>query len=63
MDLTPIQSKIHTIGGSEELSRSQIVTLNNTQFCEIYQALIELSEQKKGLDKPRKTIGFYKNET
>ena len=30
----------------------------NMQFNEIYQALIELAEQKKELDKPRNPIGF-----
>ena len=42
---------------------NQTLSVANTQFCEIYQALIELSEQKKELDKPRKTIGFLKHET
>jgi len=42
---------------------NQKLSVANTQFCEIYQALIELSEQKKELDKPRKTIGFLKHET
>jgi len=32
----------------------------NIQFCEIYQALTELAEQKKELDKPRNPIGFIK---
>ena len=30
----------------------------NMQFSEIYQALIELAEHKKELDKPRKQIGY-----
>jgi hypothetical protein len=30
----------------------------NMQFNEIYQALIELAEQKKELEKPRRRIGF-----
>jgi hypothetical protein len=30
----------------------------NIQFSEIYQALIELAEQKKELDKPRNPIGY-----
>jgi hypothetical protein len=30
----------------------------NMQFYEIYQALAELQEQKKELDKPRRSIGF-----
>ena len=36
----------------------------NMQFSEVYQALIELAEQKKELDKPRNRIGFLseKNE-
>ena len=32
----------------------------NMQFCEIYQALAELAEQKKELNKPRNPIGFIK---
>jgi len=37
----------------------------NIQFSEIYQALTELAEQKKELEKPRKPIGFSisKNQT
>jgi len=31
----------------------------NMQFSEIYQALKELAEQKKALDKPRNPIGFF----
>jgi len=42
---------------------NQKLSVTNTQFSEIYQALIELSEQKKELDKPRKTIGFLNRET
>ena len=34
----------------------------NIQFSEIYQALTELAEQKKELDKPRNPIGFRKPE-
>jgi predicted transposase YdaD len=30
----------------------------NMQFNEVYQALIELAEQKKALGKPRNPIGF-----
>ena len=30
----------------------------NMQFNEVYQALMELAEQKKALDKPRNPIGF-----
>ena len=30
----------------------------NMQFNEIYQALTELAEKKKELDKPRRVIGF-----
>ena len=30
----------------------------NMQFSEVYQTLIELAEQKKELDKPRKPIGY-----
>ncbi|MCL2073665.1 MAG: ORF6N domain-containing protein [Marinilabiliaceae bacterium] len=30
----------------------------NMQFSEVYQALTELAEQKKELDKPRKRIGY-----
>jgi len=38
---------------------NQTLSVTNAQFCEIYQALIELADQKKELDKPRKKIGFY----
>jgi len=31
----------------------------NMQFNEVYQALTELAEQKKVLDKPRNPIGFH----
>ena len=31
----------------------------NMQFNEVYQALIELAEKKKELDKPRNPIGFH----
>jgi len=31
----------------------------NMQFNEVYQALTELAEQKKALDKPRNPIGFH----
>jgi len=31
----------------------------NMQFNEVYQALIELTEKKKELDKPRNPIGFH----
>jgi hypothetical protein len=41
----------------QELENSEIVT--DTQFSEIYQALIELTSQKKlAEEKPRKRIGF-----
>jgi hypothetical protein len=33
----------------------------NMQFNEIYQALTELAEQKKQMDKPRNPIGFQRN--
>ena len=34
----------------------------NMQFNEVYQALIELAEHKKELEKPRKKIGFFTEE-
>jgi hypothetical protein len=40
----------------------QRLSVANVQFSEIYQALIELADQRKELDKPRKPIGFLKPE-
>jgi hypothetical protein len=31
----------------------------NMQFNEVYQALTELAEHKKELEKPRKPIGYF----
>jgi len=42
---------------------NQSLSTANKQFCEIYQALIELADPKKELNKPRKTIGFLNRET
>jgi hypothetical protein len=47
MELSIIQNKIYEIE-------------TNMQFSEIYQALTELAEQKRELDKPRNPIGFIK---
>ena len=38
---------------------NQLLSVSNIQFSEIYQALMELAEHKKELDKPRKKIGFH----
>jgi hypothetical protein len=40
---------------------NQALSVSNVQFGEIYQALTELAEHKKELDKPRKPIGFIQN--
>ena len=37
---------------------NQSLSVANTQFSEIYQALTELAERKKELEKPRNPIGF-----
>jgi hypothetical protein len=37
---------------------NQKLSVANIQFSEIYQALIELADQKKELNKPRNPIGF-----
>ena len=46
--------------GYAELNRKLEVFMieTNMQFNEVYQALTELAEQKKALDKPRNPIGF-----
>jgi DNA repair exonuclease SbcCD ATPase subunit len=36
----------------------QRLSVANVQFSEIYQALIELADQKRELEKPRRQIGF-----
>ena len=50
---------------NQQLENFMIET--NMQFNEVYQALTELAEQKKALDKPRTPIGFktsqYKQKT
>ena len=50
----------HYAVGLVELNNKleQFMIETNMQFNEIYQALIELAEQKKELDKPRNPIGF-----
>ena len=40
----------------------QRLSVANIQFGEIYQALIDLADHKKELDKPRKQIGFLRPE-
>jgi len=46
--------------GYAELNRKleDFMIETNMQFNEVYQALKELAEQKKALDKPRNPIGF-----
>ena len=48
--------------GYAELNQKleSFIVETNMQFSEIYQALIELAEQKKKQDKLRKPIGFVK---
>jgi len=50
----------HYSAGLIELNNKleQFMIDTNMQFSDIYQVLIELTEQKKELDKPRKPIGF-----
>jgi len=52
----------HYATGLVELNQKleQFMFETNMQFNEIYQALIELAEQKKELDKPRNPIGFLR---
>jgi DNA repair exonuclease SbcCD ATPase subunit len=40
---------------------NQKLSVANVQFSEIYQALIELADKKKELDKPRNPIGFKRS--
>ncbi|MCL2073666.1 MAG: ORF6N domain-containing protein [Marinilabiliaceae bacterium] len=46
--------------GYAELNQKleEFMISTNMQFSEVYQALTELAEQKKELDKPRKRIGY-----
>ena len=37
----------------------QMLSVSNIQFGEIYQALIDLADPKRELEKPRKKIGFF----
>jgi len=50
----------HYAAGLVELNQKldHFMMETNMQFSDIYQALIELAEQKKELDKPRNPIGF-----
>ena len=50
----------HYAAGLVELNQrlEQFMMETNMQFNEIYQALTELAEQKKEIDKPRNPIGF-----
>jgi hypothetical protein len=43
-------------------SINEKLSVANMQFSEIYQALIELADQKSEFEKPRKQIGFMRDE-
>ena len=49
----------YTLGYAElNMKLENFMIETNMQFNEVYQALTELAEQKKALDKPRNPIGF-----